>query len=219
MDARAGISAEAEGESEELAVEAATAEEDLGQRLRSVRHQLGLSLQEVAKRANLSIGMISQIERGRTSPSFRTLRLLSGALDLPMESFFSRQGACASSPDGIVVHPEERRTLHLEKKGIVTEYIDPDTEGVLQMMLMTIEPGGGTGREFDQHVGEEGGLVLAGRFELHLGERRLILKEGDSFRFPAETPHRFRNPGHIPTRIVWFITPTLYGREGFGRML
>ena len=194
-------------------------EQDLGIRLRAVRHRLGLSLQEVARRARLSIGMISQIERGQSSPSFRSLRLLSGALELPMEFFFTEKPPKQRGADDVVVRPEGRRSLRLAKKGIVTEYIDPDTAGTMQMMLMTIDPGGGTGREFDQHVGEEGGLVLAGQFELHLARKRLILNEGDSFRFPANTPHRVQNPGRIPTRIVWFITPTLYGREALSRML
>ncbi len=194
-------------------------EQGLGTRLRSVRHELGLSLQEVASRSKLSIGMISQIERGQTSPTFRSLRLLSGALEIPIEGFFSQQQMPEPEADGVVVRPANRRTLRLDKKGIVTEYIDPDTHGQMQMMLMTIEPGGGTGREYDQHIGEEGGLILSGQFELYLKDRRLLLNEGDSFRFPADTPHRFRNPGSIPTRIVWFITPTLYGREALERTL
>jgi len=194
-------------------------EQSLGTRLRKVRHELGLSLQDVAARANLSIGMISQIERGQTSPTYRSLRLLSGALDMPIESFFNQPQSTTPSGDGVVVRPQGRRTLLFESKGIVTEYIDPDTSGTMQMMLVTIEPGGGTGRENDQHVGEEGGLVLAGRFELWLDEDRLLLNEGDSFRFPATRLHRFRNPGAIPTRVVWFITPTLYGREAVQRTL
>ncbi|MEX0759552.1 MAG: cupin domain-containing protein [Tistlia sp.] len=194
-------------------------EQSLGSRLRSVRHALGLSLQEVARRANLSIGMISQIERGQTSPTFRSLRLLSGALEMPIESFFNQPRAVEAPHDGVVVRPQDRRSLRLDRKGIVTEYIDPDTTGTMQMMLMTIEPGGGTGRENDQHVGEEGGLVLAGQFELYLDEKRLLLNEGDSFRFPATKAHRFRNPGAIPTRVVWFVTPTLYGREAVERTL
>lgn len=194
-------------------------EQSLGSRLRSVRHDLGLSLQEVARRAKLSIGMISQIERGQTSPTFRSLRLLSNALEMPIESFFNQPHPVDPTDEGVVVRPQNRRTLRLDRKGIVTEYIDPDTRGTMQMMLMTIEPGGGTGRENDQHIGEEGGLVLAGQFELHLDEKRLLLNEGDSFRFPASKAHRFRNPGSIPTRLVWFITPTLYGREALERTL
>ncbi len=194
-------------------------EQSLGTRLRKVRHELGLSLQDVATRSKLSIGMISQIERGQTSPTYRSLRLLSGALGMPIESFFSQPRAIVPSGEGVIVRPQDRRTLLFDSKGIVTEYIDPDTSGTMQMMLVTIEPGGGTGRENDQHVGEEGGLVLAGQFELWLDEKRLLLKEGDSFRFPATRLHRFRNPGSIPTRVVWFITPTLYGREALERTL
>ncbi|WGF87842.1 helix-turn-helix domain-containing protein [Marinivivus vitaminiproducens] len=194
-------------------------EEELGQRLRTLRKERGLSLASVASAARLSIGLISQIERGQTSPSFRSLRLLSGALGVPIETFFTQAAPVDPAERGIVVHPRNRRVLNLSKKGIVTEYVDPDTDGTMQMMLLTIEPGGGTGQEFDQHVGEEGGLVLAGQFELLLSGRTLVLNEGDSFRFRSETPHSFRNPGQIPTRVIWFITPTLYGRGGLARTI
>ncbi len=185
-------------------------EVSLGMRLREIRREKGLSLQAVGIRANLSIGIISQIERGLTSPSFRSLRRLSAALGTPIQEFFS--GAAPLEPEsrGVVVHPRNRRVLRLEKKGITTEYIDPDTNGTLQMMLITIEPGGHSGTDYDSHDGEEGGLVQSGVLELWLSDDKHLLQEGDSFRFPATTPHRFSNPGRNLTRIVWFITPPLY---------
>jgi transcriptional regulator with XRE-family HTH domain len=194
-------------------------EASLGQRLRTMRHARGLSLQEVAAASGLSVGMISQIERGGNSPSYRSLRMLSSALGVPIEQLFTQAEPLDVASRGVVVHPKNRRVLQFDKRGITTEYIDPDTNGVMQMMLVTIAPRGSSGKDFDRHMGEEGGLILAGTFELFLGTRQLTLNEGDSFRFSAEEPHRFRNPGIIPTRLVWFITPTLYGRDAMKRTL
>lgn len=194
-------------------------EASLGRRLRDLRHARGMSLKDVAAASGLSVAMISQIERGGNSPSYRSLRMLSSALGVPIEKLFTQAEPLDTSSQGIVVHPRNRRVLQFEKRGITTEYIDPDTNGVMQMMLVTIAPGGSSGRDYDRHIGEEGGLILAGTFELFVGSRHLLLNEGDSFRFSAEEPHRFRNPGLIPTRLVWFITPTLYGREAMSRTL
>jgi transcriptional regulator with XRE-family HTH domain len=194
-------------------------EASLGKRLRNMRHERGMSLHDLAAASGLSVGMISQIERGGNSPSYRSLRMLSSALGVPIEQLFTQAEPLDDASLGIVVHPRNRRVLQFEKRGITTEYIDPDTSGIMQMMLVTISPGGSSGKDNDRHVGEEGGLVLAGAFELFLGSRQLLLNEGDSFRFSAEEPHRFRNPGVIPTRLVWFITPTLYGRAAMSRTL
>jgi len=185
----------------------------LGRKLRKARKARGLSLQKLSERAQLSIGVISQIERGLTSPSFRSLRRLSSALDMPVRAFFDEdhvEDAVPSTDRSVVVRPRNRRVLRLEKKGITTEYLDPDTSGRLQMMLLNIEPGGGLGRDFDTHDGEEGGLVLSGTLKLTLDSVTYLLAEGDSFRFPADRRHAFCNPGPNFTRVVWFITPPLY---------
>lgn len=186
-----------------------TQELSLGIKLRQARKEKGLSLQALAELANLSIGVISQIERGLTSPSFRSLRRLTSALGIPMRQFFEDAPSVEPESHGVVVHPRNRRILRLEQKGITTEYINPDCSGLLQMMLISIEPGGNTGEDYDTHDGEEGGLVQSGTLELILNGQHHFLQEGDSFRFPATTPHRFGNPGPSLTRVVWFITPPL----------
>src|SRR6188768_709905 len=62
----------------------------LGYQIRSLRTALRMSLKEVAKRASVSIGMLSQLERGLTSPSIRSLRRISEALEVAPSYFFER---------------------------------------------------------------------------------------------------------------------------------
>lgn len=65
-----------------------TPDERMGESLRVIRAERGLSIKELAGRSGLSTGMISQIERGRSSPSLRSLRLLAEALEVPISQFF-----------------------------------------------------------------------------------------------------------------------------------
>src|SRR5690349_18288817 len=60
----------------------------LGTQLRALRKAKQLSLAELAAGAELSIGMVSQIERGLASPSIRSLRKLGEALGVPISWFF-----------------------------------------------------------------------------------------------------------------------------------
>ena len=48
----------------------------VGQRIRDLRHERKLSLETIAARTDLSIGFLSQIERGLSSPSLRVLATL-----------------------------------------------------------------------------------------------------------------------------------------------
>jgi mannose-6-phosphate isomerase-like protein (cupin superfamily) len=49
-------------------------------------------------------------------------------------------------------------------------------------------------------------MVLSGTFELHISDKRFLLREGDSFSFPSTTPHHCRKPGRIETVIIWAFT-------------
>lgn len=182
----------------------------LGKEMRHVRKRRGLSLEEVARRAELSIGLVSQIERGLSSPSIRSLRALSDALGIPASWFFQNGGPVPESERGIVTRPENRRLLNLKEKGMVKELLSPALTGGLEMLLVNIEPGGSSGPEHYTHRGEEGGLVLAGTLELWVEDRRFTLREGDSFGFESHRPHRFANPGTETTKVLWVVAPPVY---------
>ena len=190
--------------------ESGDADRTLGRKMRQIRKARGLSLQTVAQRAGLSVGLISQIERGLTSPSIRSLRQLGAALDVPVEQFFTLTEPPEAYEEGHIVRPRHRRVLDLPHTGITIELISPDSSGALQMFIANIEPGGASGPELDVHEGEEAGLVLAGRLELWLGDKHYLLDQGDSFRFSSATPHRYGNPGIMTARIQWVITPPIY---------
>ncbi len=143
----------------------------LGLKMRQIRKVRGLSLQSVAKRAGVSIGLVSQIERGLTSPSIRSLRQLGAALDVPVERFFGDAEAPEPDDGDIVVHPRNRRVLDLKGKGIIKELLNPPGTNSLALMIVVVEPGGSSGNEFYDHEGDEAGLVLAGKIELWVGDR------------------------------------------------
>ena len=182
----------------------------LGRRMREFRKSHGWSLRSMADRAGLSIGLISLIERGRSSPSIRSLRLLAGALEVPMEWFFQDRRATMKTTHSQVLRSGQRRSLRLAGQGISIQIASPPKTEKLQMFVVELEPGGGSGGEMDQHQGEEAGLVISGEIEFWLGHDHLLLSEGDSFQFSARTPHRYHNHGVVPARVLWVITPPFY---------
>jgi len=58
----------------------------LGDVLRSERLQRGLTLREVSKEARVSLGYISEIERGQKEASSELLASLCAALDVPLST-------------------------------------------------------------------------------------------------------------------------------------
>jgi transcriptional regulator with XRE-family HTH domain len=161
-------------------------------------------MQEVAKRTGLSTGMISQVERALATPSVRTLRLLSIALDVPISYFFEEHAV--ASPARYIVRKNDRRLLRLTASGVVKEALTPVEKGELEFYELTLNPGGSSGTDFVQHTGEKAGYVLSGRLRLWLDHEAHVLEAGDSFRFPSTVPHMFDNPSQQVARIIWVTT-------------
>lgn len=61
----------------------------LGIRLKEIRKAKRLSLKELSNKTNgkISISFLSDIENGRSNPSFKNLRLIAGALETPISYF------------------------------------------------------------------------------------------------------------------------------------
>jgi transcriptional regulator with XRE-family HTH domain len=182
----------------------------VGQRIRARRRVRRLSLQQLAASAEVSVGLLSQIERGISSPSISVLRRICAALQIPMNWLFSEPDPDAPEEEGVIVRAGRRRTLDFSSRGMIKELLTPDESGGLQLMLVRLEPGGGSGMEPYSHVGEEAGTVLRGTVELGVDDHVFVLQAGDTFRFVSTRPHRFRNLGEGEAEILWAVTPPFY---------
>lgn len=180
-------------------------EATLGQRLRTLRKSHALSLKELSARASLSIGALSQIERGISSPSVRTLNKLATTFDVPLSYFFTDPGA--SEADGVVVrHDHGGAEMTVSAQGIRKRLLTPKTLGGLQLMLVQMEPEASSGPEAYGHPGLDAGYVVSGALRLEVGGQIYLLTAGDSFGFPSTRPHRFECVGAQPAEIVWVNT-------------
>jgi transcriptional regulator with XRE-family HTH domain len=175
----------------------------IGDQLRQRRRVRNLTLTELSQQAKLSVGLLSQIERGITSPSLKSIKQICEALGIPMSWLFDSGTVESPQEKGLVVRRGSRRRLDLGTYGVTKELLSPDLGGEMQIYLVSIRPGGQSGPETYTHRGEEGGLVLSGTLELTVDGRIVLLYEGDSFRFSSSLPHRFTNPGSTQTSVVW----------------
>ncbi|MDF1586822.1 helix-turn-helix domain-containing protein [Marinimicrococcus flavescens] len=189
------------------------ADEALGQRIRHLRKARGLSLKEVAGKAGFSIGLISQIERGISSPSVKVLTRIANALQVNVGSLFD-DGADHDEVEGngIVVRRKDRRAVRFRGTGISKELLTPQAaDSELDIFMMQIEPDGTSGDESYMHDGVEAGIVLEGAIWLTVDGEELHLREGDGFRFASQRPHSFRGGARGLSRVLWVNARRLQG--------
>lgn len=177
----------------------------VGKRVRDLRRARAMSLEAVAARTDLSIGFLSQIERGLSSPSLRVLATLADVLGVGIAGLFGAKETAGAKPDVVVTRERQRAKLNLWRTGISKQLLSPaGSEGRLNLFLVHMEPGASTGDELYTHDGEEAGLVVSGKMKLTVDAETWTLKQGDSFRFASRRPHRFSNPsGDAKAVVLW----------------
>lgn len=177
----------------------------VGQRVRMLRKQRGLSLDAVAAATGLSIGFVSQIERGLSSPTLRALTSLADATGVGIADLL-QPSPLATGPGPVITRRDERPDVVLWKSGIRKALLAggaAPADSRFAFTVLEFEAGASSGQDFYSHRGEEAGFVVDGR--LHLAFECGVawtLEAGDSFRFGSESGHRFENVARKRTVVV-----------------
>ena len=152
----------------------------LGPRVRALREGMDLSLRELAERSGVSAPMLSQVERGETSPTLTVAGRIAAGLDLRLSQLLRLdEGGTVS-----VVRPGERRAGGAD--GHRWEVLTPPLPGQrAEVSCHTLQPGA-----------RETSLVERGRVTFLCDDARHDLAEGDCVTFDADLPHHFENPGY-----------------------
>jgi transcriptional regulator with XRE-family HTH domain len=181
----------------------ADVELELGPRLRSLRTARGLTLRELARRAGVTESFLSQAERGVANPSIASVQRIARGLGLSIADLFAEV-----EPAGLVVRATERRRITYPGLGAVDEFLTRAKGGRLQVIMSTVESGGGTGDEpYTHDSDEEVVIVLEGELDLWVGEEHFHLEAGDAITHSSRVPHRNTNRGKNPARLLFCITP------------
>lgn len=179
----------------------------LGQHLRELRKEQKLSLAKLSERSDVSVSMLSHIERGQTMPSLRTLNRICQALNTEMSAIFPANQPAYENESTEIVRAGERSRLEFKSFGLTKELLSPTRSKSLEFFMVTLEPGGGSGPERLVRQGEKAGLVVEGELSLLIGDKNYVLSKGDSFQFNSAKPHRILNDTDAPIKILWIIRP------------
>jgi transcriptional regulator with XRE-family HTH domain len=168
----------------------------LGSRIRLLREAMDLSLRDLAERSGVSAPMLSQVERGETSPTLQVAARIASGLELRLSQLLRLDEDGAVS----VVRAADRRQGPRAKKGHSYEILTPPLPGQrAELSHHTLAPGARTGGPGDPPMHEPGSretaLVQSGPVTLHCDERDYELSTGDTVTFDADLNHFFQNLG------------------------
>src|ERR671910_2200725 len=166
---------------------------DVGDRVRGLREAMGYSLRDLADRSGVSAPMLSQVERGETSPTLAVAERIAFGLELSLSQLLRLD----ETEDVSVVRAAERRRGGGRSHSY--EVLTPPLPGLrAEVSLHTLAPGASTAGPDDPPMHEPGSretaVVERGPVRLVCGGAAHDLREGDSVTFDADLPHHFENP-------------------------
>jgi DNA-binding transcriptional MerR regulator len=175
----------------------------LGPKLRRMRERTGIGIVEAARRAGISAGFLSSIERAQANASVATLQRLAMAYGTTVMELFQ-------APRGRerLVRPADRRVLAVQS-GVRMELLSTGAT-MLQSMIFRVAALSGSDGSYS-HQGEEFIYMMEGTLEVWLDELEcFVLHQGDSFWFESTLGHRWFNPSDTEAVLLWINTPPTF---------
>jgi transcriptional regulator with XRE-family HTH domain len=171
-------------------------------RIRALREAMDLSLRDLAERSGVSAPMLSQVERGETSPTLAVASRIATGLELSLSQLLRLDEA-----DSVTVVRADERLLGGRDHGHRYEVLTPPLPGQrAELSLHTLTPGAATAGPDDPPIHEPGSrettFVIDGSLRLICDGQAHELEEGDAVTFDSDLPHHFRNPGTRPARFL-----------------
>src|SRR5277367_5230055 len=167
----------------------------IGSRVKALREASGHSLRDLAARSGVSAPMLSQVERGETSPTLTVASRIAAGLELRLSQLLRLDEGGSVT----VVRAGGRTRGGNKRRGHGFEVLTSSQPGQrAEISRHTLAPGGATGAADDPPMHEPGSretaLVERGSVVLVCDTERHQLGEGDCVTFDADLPHHFENP-------------------------
>jgi transcriptional regulator with XRE-family HTH domain len=167
----------------------------IGARVKALREAAGLSLRDLSERSGVSAPMLSQVERGETSPTLTVAARIAAGLELRLSQLLRLDEGDSVT----VVRASERQRGGNKKRGHSFEVLTSAQPGQrAELSHHTLAASGATGASDDPPMHEPGSretaLVEKGAIVLVCDGQRYELSDGDCVTFDADLPHHFENP-------------------------
>jgi XRE family transcriptional regulator, regulator of sulfur utilization len=162
----------------------------LGAKLKAARHRKTLSLRALGESTGFSASFLSQVELEQVSPSLSSLSRICHALDVRLSDLLAEP----AEPRGVVIRRRKGERLRSEwSRATVQALLPSAADERIEIVLVTLEPGGRSGKTPLVRTGKEFAFCARGRVSFTLDGAVHELAEGDSAFYDASLSRHWEN--------------------------
>ena len=177
----------------------------VAENVKAIRTKKRLTLDAAAALTGVSRSMLAQIEKGEVNPTISVLWKIANGYKVSFTSLVED-----GQQEVAVLRQAEAQPLAEDEGRYVNYPLFPFEERTLfETYRIVIKPRGSLAAQPHLAGSEEYITLFSGAAEIQVGEETFSLTKGDSIRFRADVPHRYRNPGEEPAELSMLI---YYGR-------
>ncbi|HEU0250449.1 MAG TPA: XRE family transcriptional regulator [Solirubrobacteraceae bacterium] len=182
----------------------------IGARVKALREASSLSLRDLAERSGVSAPMLSQVERGETSPTLTVAARIASGLDLRLSQLLRLDEGGSVT----IVRAGKGQRGGNPKRAHRFEVVTAALPGQrVEVSRHTLAPAGTTGAADDPPMHEPGSRETAyvedGALVLVCDGQSYSLQKGDCVTFDADLPHHFENPTEAETAFLAVVSAGL----------
>ncbi len=183
---------------------------EIGEKIKKLRSDKQMTLKSLGELTDLSIGYLSQLERGKTTVALDSLQKIAEVLGVDFTSFFdmpiSNSELCKSF---------ERTILFMENGNFIEYNLSNNLKDMkLVPRLIEIFPQKVSEPvEVYTHEGEEFVYILEGILTYYYNGKTYELYPGDAFHIKSDKPHNAVNTTNKVTRFITVSVPNNFSRK------
>lgn len=190
--------------------------ENIGAVVKEARKRQNITLRQLSEATGISVGFLSQFERGICNISLDSLSKIARALEISVDEFF-REDEIRQDKDYQLLRPHEMVPAHVSNSSIQYHLTPNHHCGFLPRIHVLLPQPENPPEEIAtySHAGEEFIYVLEGVLNLYVGDKQDLLYPGDSAYFRSGIAHNWVNLSNKLTRVLSVNYPNpLQNEEG-----
>jgi len=173
---------------------------DIGSKVKELRNSRKMTLKDLSEQTNLSIGFLSQMERGLTAVATDSLSKIAAALGVDLSYFFSNPRRAKKC----ILRSYEKEVFQVQDSGFIIYHLTNEVgnKEMLPRLIELLPNNSDESLDVYPHEGEEFIYVLEGILTLVIDNENYELFPGDSAHYNSTIPH---NWGNYTNKMVKFI--------------